>query len=157
VLVKPGAVRGDETTDTFVEAFEPEEPIPVWRLAFSTIRMGYWPTAVLCALLFATPMPALRRAWALVAGVAWVCAYAGLRLRLDVLRADVELARGGAEAAVEGSIVDLRAASEVLGSNILEIAVVLLAWVVLANPQRVLRLGALARLLGTAGPGRAKP
>ena len=156
VAVRPGSLRESETTDTFVEGIDPDRAEPSWRLSFSTIRMGYWPSAVLFALLFATPMSARRRTLSLMAALLWIGAYAGLRLSLDVVRAQVELARGGAGAAAEGAVLYLRTASEVLGSNILEIAVVLLAWVVLANPQRVLRLGALGSLLGVQR-GRSGP
>lgn len=157
VRVRAGTPRGREVTDTFVEGVPPDAEKPSWRLSFSTIRMGYWPSAVLVALLLATPMEARRRALSVLAGVAWIGAYAGVRLSLDVVRAQAELAGGGAEATAEGSILYLRTASQVLGSNIFEIAVVLLAWVVLANPQRVLRLGGLARLLGTPRGGRSGP
>lgn len=157
VMVRPGALRSGAATDTFVEGIEPGAEKPSWRLSFSTIRMGYWPSAVLLALLLATPMPARRRAFSALAGLAWIGAYAGVRLWLDVVRAQAELAGGGAKATAEGSVLYLRTASQVLGSNIFEIAVILLAWVVLANPQRVLRLGGLARLLGMPRGGRSGP
>lgn len=148
VVVRPGSLRREPSIDTVVEAVRPGAAEPAWRLSFSTIRMGYWPTAALFALLFATPMTSRRRAVALAAGFVWIGAYAGLRLWLDVVRAQSELAHGGAAASVEGAVLYLRMLSQVLGSNILIIAVTLLGWVLLANPQRVLDLDALARLLG---------
>lgn len=148
LAVRPGRLRGDDVTDTFVERLGAPEAEPRWRINLSSIRMGYWPSAVLAALLFATPMPGRRRAWALLVGFVWIGAYALGRLWLEVLRADAELAGGGVAAAEEGSVLLLRSLSEISNSNIVVIAAILLAWVALANPQRVLHMGGLARILG---------
>lgn len=148
LVLRPGVQRGAAAADSFLEGYAGETPDPEWRVTFSTLRMGYWPFAVLAALLFATPMPARRRAVALALGLLWIGAFALVRLVLEMHRAETELAHGGAKAAEEGSVLLYRSASEVLNSNIVVIAAVLLAWVVLANPQRVLRMGGLARLLG---------
>ncbi|MGH0032827.1 MAG: hypothetical protein ACQGVC_23785 [Myxococcota bacterium] len=149
VRVRPGEVRGDEVTDTFIEGLPAGGGEPEWRVAFSTLRIGYWPSAVLLALLLVTPMAARRRAWIALVGVLWLFVFAVVRLQLEIVRAGTELARGGASAEAEGSVLALRTASEVLGSNIVEIAAVLIVWVLLANPHRALRMGALGRLLGT--------
>ena len=98
LAVRPGRLRGDDVTDTFVERLGAPEAEPRWRINLSSIRMGYWPSAVLAALLFATPMPGRRRAWALLVGFVWIGAYALGRLWLEVLRADAELAGGGVAA-----------------------------------------------------------
>ncbi len=44
---------------------------PVWHLDFDTIGYGWKPTALLVALIVATPISGKRRAWALAWGLLW--------------------------------------------------------------------------------------
>lgn len=154
VRLRPASGAGLEEKDTFVEALDPGGGEPRWRLAISTLRLGYWPQAVLLALLLATPMPAPRRAIAIGLGLLWLDAFALGRLGLDIERAFAELVERETDD-VTDALQALRAASKVLNSNIVVIAAVLLGWAGLARPRRALALGSLARLLGgpAARPG----
>jgi hypothetical protein len=152
IRLRPATGADREEKDTFVEAFPGDGGEPSWRLAISSLRLGYWPKAVLLALLLATPMTALRRAVAIALGLVWLDAFALGRLGLDIQRAFGELAReGGGD--VGGALLAYRTASKVLNSNIVVIAAVLLGWAALARPRQALALGSLARVLG-ARPAR---
>lgn len=142
------AAGAPEVDDTFVESFPAGEAVPQWRISLSAVRMGWWPSAVLLALLLATPMPARRRLLAAGIGLAWLDVFAVGRVGLEILRAFGELAQGGPDAPASGSLLLYRTVSEVSNSNIVVIAAVLLAWVATAQPRRNLELGALARLIG---------
>jgi len=135
--------------DSFVEAFRAEDPEPAWRLSVSALRFGYWPSAVLLAMLLATPMTARRRWLAVGVGLLWLHVFALARLGIEILRADAELALGGVDPG--GRLLVYRTLSEVLNSNIVVIAAVFLGWVALAAPRRALEMGWLARVLG-GGP-----
>jgi len=145
-----------EEKDTFVEAFDPTGGEPRWRLAISALRLGYWPQAVLAALLLATPMSARRRAFALGIGLVWLDAFALGRLGLEIQRSWIEPARGVLEHA-SGALLAYRTASEVLNSNIVVIAAVFLGWAAVARPRRALAMGSLARLLGPPRARRGQP
>ncbi len=142
--------------DTFVEAFDGEAAEPSWRLSISAVRLGYWPSAVLVAMLLATPMRARRRLLAIGLGVAWLHVFAFGRLELEILRAFAELAQGSTAEAT-GSLPAYRAVSEVMNSNIVVISAVFLGWVAVASPRRALEMSSLTRLLGTPGPRRHVP
>ena len=142
--------------DTFVEAFDGEAAEPSWRLSISAVRLGYWPSAVLVAMLLATPMRARRRLLAIGLGVAWLHVFAFGRLELEILRAFAELAQGSTAEAT-GSLPAYRAVSEVMNSNIVVISAVFLGWVAVASPRRTLEMSSLTRLLGTPGPRRRVP
>jgi hypothetical protein len=143
-----GADAGAE--DTFVEAFGAQGDEPRFRLGISALRLGYWPSAVLIALLLATPMPAARRAIAIAIGLLWLDAFALGRLGVEVGRAFAELARGDSDE-VSGALLCYRTAANVLSANIVVIAAVLLGWAALARPRQSLALGSLARVLGAGG------
>lgn len=134
-------------TDTWMEAYAANDDEPLWRIAFSAIRMGYWPSAVLVALLLATPMTAKRRLAASAIGLAWVHVVALGRIGIEILRASEELLARGTGSETR-ALIAARSASEVLNSNIVVIAVVLIGWAVVAAPRRHLDLGGLLRLLG---------
>jgi len=89
-----------------------------------------------------------------VLGFLWIQAFALGRLGVEILRAEAEVQSGAAgapaSADIGGQLLFLRTSSEVLNSNIVTIAAVLLAWVTIAVPSRSLVLGGLARVLGPA-------
>jgi hypothetical protein len=135
-----------EGVDTAMEAREAGRREPRWRAELSLLRLGWWPTAVLAALVLATPMSGRRRALALLAGFLWIDGYVLMRLFAEVAYADYEALRPGAESV---GIVHalLRSGAEILEANVVLVAVVLLAWVVLARPARGLDARSLRRLL----------
>lgn len=154
LVLRPAEGASLEEKDSFVEAFDAEGGEPRWRLVISAVRLGYWPSAVLVALLLATPMSGRRRLLAAGIGLSWLHAFALLRLFLEIQRAFGELEQGVAGEAT-GSLLALRTASEVLNSNIVVIAAVFLGWVSLASPRQALETGALSRLL--TSPRRRVP
>ncbi|HEX5065855.1 MAG TPA: hypothetical protein VFY49_07060 [Myxococcota bacterium] len=139
-----------EGADTVMEAREAGLPKPRWRAELSFLRLGWWPTAVLAALVLATPMSGRRRALALLAGVLWINAYVLMRLFAEVAYADYEALRPGAESVGVAHAL-LRSGAEILEANVVLVAVVLLAWVALARPAQGLDTRSLRRLL----PARA--
>jgi hypothetical protein len=155
LLLRPAVGDSLAEKDTFVEAFDADGGEPHWRLVISAVRLGYWPSAVLMALLLATPLSARRRLLAVGAGLAWLHAFALLRLSLEIQRAFGELEGAGVEAG--GSLLAYRTASEVLNSNIVVIAAVFLGWVAVSRPRKALEMGALSRLLGRPGPSAPTP
>jgi len=151
VVVREAPPERYETRDSVMERYEPGAQVPRWRVRFDAINVGYWPSAVLLALLLATPLSSGRRLLGVLAGLAWIDALALLRLLIEILHATAEVESGapGASAAA-GRLLALRTTSEVLNSNIVTIAALLLAWVAVASPRRSLELGGLVRLLGLA-------
>lgn len=135
-----------EGVDTVMEARDAGRGEPRWRAELSLIRLGWWPAAVLAALILATPMRARRRAFALAAGFLWISAYVLLRLFAGAAYADYEALRPGAES-VGAMHALLRSSAEILEANVVLVAVVLIAWVVLARPGRSLDARSLRRLL----------
>jgi hypothetical protein len=149
--VSPGS--GDAGR-TVMESFEAGGRERRWAAHLDAVRLGYWPAAVLLALFFATPLTASRRGIGCVLGFLWIQAFALGRLGVEILRAEAEVQSGAAgapaSADIGGQLLFLRTSSEVLNSNIVTIAAVLLAWVTIAVPSRSLVLGGLARVLGPA-------
>lgn len=147
-VVSLRAFRGAEDgVDTLMQEIRIGERVPRWRAELSLLRLGWWPSAVLAALVLATPMRARRRVLALCAGFVWIQLYVLLRLFAEVRYADVE-AVAGPGGPLEGPLhALLRSSAEVLEANLVLIAVVLLAWVVLGRPGRVLDTRPLRRLL----------
>ena len=137
--------RGEDV-DTVIVEKRPGNPAPRWRAEFSLLRLGWWPSAVLFALVLATPMSARRRALALLAGFAWIELYVLFRLFAEWGYADYEAVAPGGP--LQGPVhALLRTGSEVLEANVVLVAVVLLAWVLLARPARVLDTSSLRRSL----------
>jgi hypothetical protein len=153
IQLRPASGAAMKEEDTFVEAYAAQGDEPRWRLGISSLRLGYWPMAVLLALLLATPMSAPRRALAVAVGLVWLDAFALGRLGLDIQRSFAELASRGASDDASGALLAYRTASKVLNSNIVMIAAVLLGWAALARPRRALEMGSLARVLDQ----RARP
>jgi hypothetical protein len=139
----PGPVREDSVMEGYTRgALE-----PAWRVELSTIKLGYWPSAVMLALLLATPMATRARWVAAAIGLLWLHVFALGRVGLGVWLGFEELAQGpGREP--EGSVLALRTGLEVLNSNIVVIASVLLVWVVLGRPRENLSLGRLGEVFG---------
>lgn len=136
---------GKDGADTVMEERRRGDSAPRWSAEFSLLRMGWWPSAVLAALLLATPMRARRRALALVGGFLWIGLYVLLRLLAGVAYADYEAGHGPG-ASLSGPLHALaRSGMEALEANVVLIAVVLLAWVLLARPARALDTRSLRR------------
>jgi hypothetical protein len=146
VTLRPGA--GAEGDDTVMERAWVGGRAGGWEAQLSLMNLGWYPTAALVALVLATPMSARRRALALGAGVLWIELYVVLRLFAGVLYADYE-ARVGPGTPLSGALhLLLRSSAAVLEANVVLVAVVLLAWVVLAKPGAGLDTRPLRRLLG---------
>lgn len=147
VVVRENASRKTPDLDTALEAVTPAQEAPLWRVSFSAVRMGYWPSAALLALLLATPLTPRHRALAVVVGLVWLDAFALGRIGIEVQRAFLELEanEGGAAG---GALLAARTSSEVLNSNIVVIASVLIGWVVVASPRRTIDPRGLFRILG---------
>jgi len=134
-----------EGVDTLMEATDSGARAPRWRAELSLLSLGWWPYAVLAALVLATPMRAGRHAVALAAGFVWIEAYVLLRLYAEAGFADYE-AKMGPGGALAGPVhALLRSGAEILEANVVLVAVVLIAWVVLARPARALDASALRR------------
>jgi hypothetical protein len=152
VVLRPAPPERYEARDSLMEGFDPDAQDPRWRVRFDAIDIGYWPSAVLLALLLATPLSARRRLLGVIAGLVWIDALALGRLAVEVLHATAEVESGAPGAGrAEGMLLLLRTSSEVLNSNIVTIAALLLAWVAVASPRQALELGGLQRLLGLTG------
>ena len=131
--------------DTLMEATDEGARAPRWRAELSLLSLGWWPFAVLAALVLATPMHVGRRAFALAAGFLWIEGYVLLRLYAEAAFADYE-AKMGPGGALAGPLhALLRSGAEILEANVVLVAVVLIAWVVLARPARALDASALRR------------
>ena len=135
----------EEGVDTLMEATDAGARTPRWRAELSLVSLGWWPLAVLTALMLATPMRAGRRALALALGFVWVEAYVLFRLYAEAAFADYEVKMGPGGALAGPLHALLRSGAEILEANVVLVAVVLLAWVVLARPARVLDASALRR------------
>ena len=143
IALGPPAADADLRTDTAMTgAPRAGEPI-AWTSYFSVVRIGFWPSVALLALILATPLPPLRRLLTALLGLALVDLFALARIGAEVAYAFHELsARAGM---VSRSPLDLllRIASESLTATILSAAFVLVCWVVLATPGRAIDLGAV--------------
>ncbi len=149
------ATRGE---DTVMEGYTPGSEEPAWRVSISAITLGYWPSAVMLALLLATPLSTRSRCIAAALGLLWLHAFALGRLGLAIWLGFEEVARG-IETEASGAVLGLRTGLEVLNSNIVVIASVFLAWVVLARPLETLSMGRLGEALapGAGGSPRGEP
>ena len=135
----------EEGVDTLMEATDAGARTPRWRAELSLLSLGWWPFAVLAALMLATPMRAGRRAAGLALGFLWIEAYVVFRLYAEAAFADYE-AKMGPGGALAGPLhALLRSGAEILEANVVLVAVVLIAWVALARPARVLDASALRR------------
>jgi len=148
VTLRPSAGAEQEDGDTVMEGFRPGDRVPRWRAGLSTLHLGWWPTAVVAALVLATPMTTRRRVLALLGGCAFIEGYVLLRLSAEAGFADYE-ARYGPGGPLAGPLhALLRTSVEVLEANGVLVAFVLLAWVVVARPSGAFDTSRLSRLLG---------
>jgi hypothetical protein len=137
--------QGD--VDTLMEGFLPGDPTPRWRAELSTLRLGWWPSAVLLALVLATPMTTRRRLLALCAALLWVELYLLLRLTAGAAYAGYEARYGPGEPLTGPLHALLRTGAEVLEANGVLIAVVLIGFVVVARPAGAFDTHSLRRLM----------
>ena len=147
-VAAPSPESGEHTDTAMTAAPRAGEPI-VWTSYFSVVRIGFWPSAVLVAMLLATPLPPLRRALAAAIGLALVDLFTLARIAVEIAYASHELRlRSGV---IGRGPIDLllRIGSESLTATIPSAACVLVCWVVLASPQRTIDLGALRAWLGS--------
>lgn len=136
--------------DTLMKGYLPGIFRPAWTSQFSVVRIGYWPSLALVALLLATPLAPPRRVLAVAAGLLLLDLVVLGRIALEIAYAYFEAAHGAGQAAQGLVHLLLRVGSESLTATIPSAAAVLLIWVLLANPRRSLDIGALRALLGFA-------
>jgi len=114
---------------------------PLWHSQFDVDRIGWWPAAALLALLLATPLSALHRALAVVAGLALLDLFLFGRIAVEVAYLDFEIARGPGRPAEGLWHLLLRSGSESLTATIPSVAAVFVCWVALAQPRGRIALG----------------
>lgn len=114
---------------------------PLWHSQFDVDRIGWWPAAALLALLLATPMTALHRALAIVAGLALLDLFLFGRIAVEVAYLDLEIARGPGRPAAGLWHLLLRSGSASLTATIPSVAAVFVCWVALAQPRGRIALG----------------
>jgi hypothetical protein len=140
-LGAPPAGSGERTDTAMSAAPRAGEPI-AWTSFFDVVRIGYWPSAALLALLLATPLPPLRRALTASIGLVLVDLFTLARIGVEIAYASHEL-RLRAGVIGHGPLdLLLRIGSEALPATIPSAAFVLVCWVVLAKPRRMIDLGA---------------
>jgi hypothetical protein len=122
-----------------------------WQSSFSATRIGFWPSALLAALILATPLSPLRRAASVLIGFAVVDLFTLARIGVEIAYADYTLAH--ATDAQHGPLhVLLRVGSESLTATIPSAAIVLACWVLCASPARTIDLrAARAWIRGRSG------
>jgi hypothetical protein len=127
-------------TDTLLRSRSPGAVVPAWTSWFSIVRIGFWPSAVLTALLLATPWPWRRRALAVALGLVLVDAWTLGRIGVEIAHASYTLAHGPGAPGFGALRVLLRAGSESLTATIPSAAFVLVAWAWLGRPSETLDL-----------------
>jgi hypothetical protein len=144
--------------DTVMKGYAHGSIHPLWVSRFSVTRVGYWPSAVLAALILATPLLPLRRAAALLGGLLLLNLVTLGRLGVEIAYAYYEVEHGPGQAARGVVHVLLRVGSESLTASIPSAAAVLLIWVLVANPRRALDTASVRKLFGlAAAPREAAP
>ena len=143
VRLEPGTL-----TDTALVVAAPRAGAEAaWESSFSVDRIGYWPSAMLLAMLLATPLAPLRRALAAAIGLALVDLFALARIGIEI----AFLYHRPPEPApsAHGAVaVLLGVGSESLTATIPSAAFVLVCWVVLASPWRTIDLSAARAWIG---------
>lgn len=146
--------------DTVMKGYVQGSIRPLWTSRFSVTRVGYWPSAVLAALILATPLAPLRRGAALLGGLLLLDLVTLGRIGVEIAYAYYEVAHGPGQA-VQGVVhFLLRVGSESLTASIPSAAAVLVIWVLVARPRRALDLSSARAWLGfgalpACGPGRS--
>ncbi len=143
--------------DTVMKGYAHGSIHPLWISRFSVTRVGYWPSAVLAALILATPLAPLRRAAALLGGLLLLDLLTLGRLGVEIAYAYYEVEHGPGQAAQGVAHFLLRVGSESLTASIPSAAAVLLIWVLVANPRRALDLASVRTLFGLGAPAAAPP
>jgi hypothetical protein len=116
---------------------------PSWRSSFSVERLGWWPSAALVALLLATPLTPLRRAAAVLIGLALLDAFALGRIAIEIAYASAAAAEAAGAPLPRALQVLLRVGSESLTATIPSAAAVLVCWIAIARPRRAIDLAPL--------------
>ena len=140
-----GALAG---TDTAMRGAPRAGAEIAWESSFSVVRIGYWPSVALAALLLATPLSPLRRALAVVAGLAIVDAFTLARIGIEIAYASYEVAVGPGGPVLGLAHLLLRVGSESLTATIPSAACVLVGWVILARPRHTIDLSAARAWIG---------
>ena len=140
-----GALAG---TDTAMRGSAHAGEKVEWESTFSVVRIGYWPSVALVALLLATPLPALRRALAVAVGLVLVDLFTLARIAVEIGYASYEVAVGPGGPARGLAHLLLRVGSESLTATIPSAAFVLVCWVLLARPRRTIDLSAVRAWIG---------
>jgi hypothetical protein len=158
----PVGLRGPQSgepadVDTVMKGYAHGSIHPLWVSRFSVTRVGYWPSAVLAALILATPLAPLRRAAALLAGLVLLDLVTLGRLGIEIAYAYYEVGHGPGQAAQGAAHFLLRVGSESLTATIPSAAAVLLIWVLVANPRRALDLASVRAFLGLDAAAAAPP
>jgi hypothetical protein len=148
----PAGAPGE--VDTVMKGYAHGPVHPLWTSRFSVTRVGYWPSAVLAALILAMPLAPLRRGAALLAGLLLLNLVTLGRLGVEITYAYYEVEHGPGQAARGVAHVLLRVGSESLTASIPSAAAVLLIWVLVANPWRALDATSVRKLFGLAAPPR---
>jgi hypothetical protein len=107
------------------------------------VRIGYWPAAVLVAMILSTPLAPLRKAFALFAGLLLLDLVTLGRVAVEVAYAYYEALHGLGQGARGALHLLLRVGSESLTANIPSVAAVLSIWVLVANPRQTLDMSFL--------------
>jgi hypothetical protein len=141
--------------DTVMKGYAHGSIHPLWVSRFSVTRVGYWPSAVLAALILATPLAPLRRSAALLGGLLLLNLVTLGRLGVEVVYAYYEIEHGPGQAAQGVVHFLLRVGSESLTASIPSAAAVLLIWVLVASPRRALDVASVRALFGLGAPDAA--
>jgi hypothetical protein len=148
VRLEVPAPESEVRTDTVMVGAPHAAADAAWHSWFSVRRIGYWPSAALLAMLLATPLSPLRRAIAILTGLALLDAFTLGRIGLEIAYASYELAQGPGSPAQGPFHLLLRVGSESLTATIPSVAFVFVCWVVVASPWRSIDLTAARTLLG---------
>jgi hypothetical protein len=116
--------------------------------SFSITRIGYWPSAMLLAMLLSTPLPPLRRALTAAAGLLLVDLFTLARIGIEIAHLTHQLPGGSRDSAPGPLAVLLHIGSESLTATIPSVAFVLVCWVALARPWRTIDLSPARAAIG---------
>jgi hypothetical protein len=143
VRLEPGTL-----TDTALVVAAPRAGAEAaWESSFSVDRIGYWPSAMLLAMLLATPLAPLRRALAAAIGLALVDLFALARIGIEIAFL-YQRPPEPAPSAHGAVAVLLGVGSESLTATIPSAAFVLVCWVLLVRPWRAIDLSPARALIG---------
>ena len=145
VHLAPGA---DRPTPRWSSRLRARAPRPRGNRRSASRRIGYWPSAVLLAMLLATPLSPLRRALAAAVGLVLVDLFALARIGVEIAYLTHRLPDGSPDSAHGPVALLLRVGSESLTATIPSAAFVLVCWVALARPWRTIDLSAARAVIG---------